>query len=100
MILVRNIFRLKFGKAKEAVAIWKEGRALNKKLGLSEAPIRILTDLTGPSYTLMMEVTHESLADFERLGKQVMAAPEWQSWYQKFVPLVESGAREIFTIVE
>jgi hypothetical protein len=29
-----------------------------------------------------------------------MGVEEWKVWYQKFVPLVESGYREIFTVVE
>ena len=24
---------------------------------------------------------------------------EWKAWYQRFVPLVESGYRELFTVV-
>ena len=31
---------------------------------------------------------------------KVMGDKDWQANYQKFVPLVESGHREIFTIVE
>jgi hypothetical protein len=31
MIVVRNVFRLKFGKAKEAVALIKEGIAIQSK---------------------------------------------------------------------
>jgi len=30
----------------------------------------------------------------------MMQQSEWHNWYQKFVPLVESGYREIFTLVE
>ena len=33
MILVRNVFRLKFSKAKEAVALMKEGLAIQKRAG-------------------------------------------------------------------
>jgi hypothetical protein len=29
-----------------------------------------------------------------------MGTDEWQARYQKFVPLAESGYREIFTVVE
>lgn len=61
--------------------------------------VRLMTDLTGPSYTLVMESTSPGLAEFEALAKNVMAMDEWKNWYQKFVPLVESGSREIFTIV-
>jgi hypothetical protein len=100
MILVRNIFQLKFGKAREAIAVWKEGLGIARKAGFGSAPVRLLTDLTGPGYTLVMEVTHTDLADFEKTSKDVMGSAEWKSWYQKFVPLVESGRREIFTIVE
>ena len=29
-----------------------------------------------------------------------MGDPEWQATYRKIAPLVESGSREIFTIVD
>ena len=97
MIIVRNTFRLKFGKAKEAVALWKEGQEIGKKNGMTNS--RILTDLTGPSYTLVFENTFENFGEFETRAKSVMGSDEWQKWYQKVVPLVDSGYREIFTIV-
>ena len=31
MIVVRNVFRLKFGKSREAVALLKEGIAIQKR---------------------------------------------------------------------
>ena len=65
MILVRNVFQLKFGMARQAVALWKEGMALMTEAGFAR-DLRVLTDLTGPSYTLVMEGTFESLADFEK----------------------------------
>ena len=30
MVVIRNVFRLKFGKAREAVALFKEGIAIQK----------------------------------------------------------------------
>ena len=98
MILVRNVFRLKFGKAQEATALWKEGIAFIKKSGAG--PARVSTDVVAPFYTLVLETTHNSLADFESFHKSHAANPEWKKWYEKFVPLVESGHREIFNIVE
>ena len=32
MIVIRNVFQLKFGKAREALAIMKEGVAIQKRL--------------------------------------------------------------------
>ena len=33
MTVIRNVFRLKFGKAREAVALFKEGIAIQKRVG-------------------------------------------------------------------
>ena len=99
MIVVRNVFRLKFGKAREAVAIMKEAVSIQKKLG-SDISARILTDLTGDFYTLVLELTVPSLSALESTQPRLMGDKDWQANYQKLVPLVESGPREIFTIVE
>jgi len=99
MIVVRNVFRLKFGQARAAVALWKEGHELMKRAGF-KGESRILTDIVGPSYTLVFENKFESLAQFEQEAKTAMSNEEWRNWYQKFVPLAEAGTREIFTIVE
>src|SRR5678815_1532491 len=85
MIVVRNVFRLKFGRSKEAVGLWKEGLALGKKLGFQSKSNRVLTDLVGPFYTVVFENTFESLSDFENAAKTLMPNPEWQAWYAKAV---------------
>jgi len=99
MILVRDIFYLKFGKAKEAKVLLAEGKEINKKYGFDNS--RALTDLvTGHSYTLVLESTWDSLTAWEGAMKQGLGAKEWQQWYAKFIPLVESAGREILNIVE
>lgn len=98
MILVRNVFRLKFGKAKEVKALWREGRAIASRVG--GGPERAMVDVTGTFYTFVMEASYPSLAAFEGEGAQLMAADEWKRWYERFVPLVESGYREIFTVLD
>jgi len=99
MIVIRNAFRLKFGKAREGVALLKEGVAIQKRLGMN-FPARILTDVTGPFYTVVLELTVPSLAAFETEAPRYMGDKDFQANYQKLVPLVESGSREIFTVVE
>ena len=99
MVVVRNTFRLKFGKAKEALAILKEGIALQKKAGVDVSQ-RLMTDLTGKFYTIVFELTLPNLAAVEGTMSKVMNDKEWQTNYQKFVPLVESGEREIYSVVE
>src|SRR5262245_59950830 len=97
MILVRDVFKLKFGKAREAIATFKE---VGTTAGIDMKSLRLMTDLVGPYYTLVLEQTHDSLAAYEDSGKKMMGNDKWRAAYQKFTPLVESGYREIFTIVQ
>ena len=99
MILVRDVFQLKFGKTRDAKALLSEGKEIAKRVGYG-APDRVLTDLTGSYYTFVMESRHESLAAYEESLGNTFGADEWGKWYQSFVPLVEKGHREIFTIVD
>ena len=64
MILVRDVFRLKFGKAREALAVGKEMAEQGMRSGVMSKP-RVLTDLVGPYYTLVMETTAKDLATWE-----------------------------------
>jgi hypothetical protein len=101
MIIIRNVFRLKFGKAREAVALFKEGIAIQKRIGAgADFPSRLLTDLTGPFYTVVLEFAAPSLAAFEADAPRIMGDKDWQANYQKVTAFVESGYREIFTLVE
>lgn len=99
MIVVRNVFRLRFGKAREAVALFKEGAAIQKRAG-AQFTSRILTDVTGPFYTVVFEITASSLSDFEGQMPRIMGDKDFQANYQKLTPLIESGYREIFSVVE
>ena len=100
MIVIRNVFRLKFGKAKEAVALMKEGLAIQKRvMAGQEFSTRVLTDVTGPFYTWFWRSRSQS-GDFESNAPRMFGDKEWQANYQKVGALVESGYREVFTIVE
>jgi hypothetical protein len=99
MTIIRNVFRLKFGKTREAVALLKEAVGIQKKLG-AEFKYRILTDVTGPFYTIVLELSMPSISYFEKEAPRLMGDKDWQASYQKFVPLVESGYREILTLVD
>jgi hypothetical protein len=101
MIVVRNVFQLKFGKAREAIALIKQGVAIQKRaLAGVDFSTRLLTDVTGSNYTLVLELTVPNLATFETSAPRLFGDKDWQANYQQMVPLVESGHREVFTIVE
>ena len=99
MIVVRDIFKLRFGKAKDAIKHLKRGREILSKAGYPVA--RILTDLTGDYYTIVMETEVESFAEFEQGLQDASGMDEWQKIYREdFVPLVREGRREVFHLVD
>jgi hypothetical protein len=100
MILVRDVFRARFGKGDEAVAALRQGVSLIKRHGGSRhgAP-RLLMDFAGPFFTAVLETTHASLAEYEQGLNELMASPDFPAWYATVVPLMEDGRREIFTIL-
>ncbi len=97
MIVVRNIFQLKFGKAKDTLALIRESRELMKRYNQAEP--RYMTDLTGEFYTLVMEQSYNNLTEYEKTTQNAMGSEEFEQWYRKFIPNVESGRREIYTLV-
>lgn len=98
MILIRDIFYLKFGKAKDALGLLPELKNIAQKMNYPAG--RILTDfVTDHSYTLIMESEWKSLSDWENSMKGGSGMEEWQKWYEKFKPLCENAYREIFDIV-
>ena len=99
MIVVRNVFRVKYGQAKPALEALKGMDTLRTKLGLTGGA-RVLTDLTGPAYTIVLEIQFANLAGFEEEGKTLFTKPEWRTMFEKFLPYVESGSREIYTLVQ
>lgn len=98
MIQVREVFHVQFGRAKEAVALTREGIAIEEANG--GAPTRLLTDLTGDYYTLVMESEFPDLATFEAGLQQAMQTPEFRAWYPKFAALMNGGRREIYRVVK
>jgi len=98
MIIVRDVFQLKFGTARQAKEKWRRGLKFLQKAGVRSP--RLMTDLVGPYYTLVLELGFDSLTDFERGHKAIAKSKGWQTWYRGFTPLVERGYREVFTVVE
>jgi hypothetical protein len=95
MILVRNVFQAKYGKGDELVALFKEAG----QTWAAQDAGRILTDASGPFFTVVTETEVESLAAWEQRSAAIFAHPEFGRWFERMVPLVESGRREFYQIV-
>ena len=98
MIVVRDVFHLHFGKTRDALALMKEGRAIEQRMGYPLS--RVLVDMTGTYCTLVNESPFESLADLEAVLGKMGQNPDWRAWYARFVPLVREGRREVYRVVE
>ncbi len=96
MILVRNIFRCKFGKAGELARLFQETRGQWGPVG--QLPMRVLTDLSGPFDTVVTETVIESIDEYNRLLRERFADPAVARLLAPMADLVESGWREYFTI--
>jgi hypothetical protein len=92
MILVRIVFHAKHGKINQLVAGAKEAT--------HKAPDRptILTDLSGPMNTMVVESRHESLAAYERWRAELFNDPAFQAGAAQVEGLIESGCNEFYTI--
>ena len=98
MIVVRDVFYLKFGKAKDARNLMSEFAEIMKEYTSESA--RFLTDFTGESYRLIFEASFTDLGTYEKTLKESFAKDVWHQWYEKFIPLVNRSEREILNVIE
>ena len=65
MIVVRNVFQAKIGRASELAQGMAESMRRTPPAGAAAAGWRVLTDLSGPFDTVVLEIEVESLAAWE-----------------------------------
>ena len=96
MILVRDVFQAKYGQGGDLVTLFKEVK--EKWPESANYGYRILTDASGPFFTVVTETEVASLAAWERLIAEVFSLPQFGEWFARMTPLVDSGRRDFYTI--
>ena len=98
MVVIRNVFQAKGGRARELAQMMAD--SLRQRAGTEGAPAgwRVLTDLTGPFDTMVLEIEAESLAAWEQAMPKLFASPEFQATLQQSGELTVSGSRQLYTI--
>ena len=96
MIVVRNVWQAKYGKGNELVQLLKESLE-NWPTGRR---VRILTDLSGPFFTVVTEAQYTSFGDFEAAAQGIFDDPRFADWFERMTALVEGGRREFYTLAE
>jgi hypothetical protein len=100
MVVARQVFQAKYGRGDELVALFQELNARMGEGGASAPHFRILTDVSGPFFTVVTEIEVESLAAWEGSFREAMDQPWMGELFSRMTSLVESGTREFYTAVE
>jgi hypothetical protein len=91
MILVRVTFQAQFGKAGEIVELLKQEPP-------QDVHGRVLTDLSGPFDTVVLETVVESLDAYFHQLQEMFASSEMSEPMRAMYALIAAGHREFYTI--
>lgn len=94
-IIEQMTFRLKFGMTKEGCDIWRRILDAGKEGGLRS---RMLTDVTGESYTLIMEQSHRNMMEYGPHMSAWFSNETMKDLYARFIPLCDSSRRTLFKV--
>ncbi len=94
MIIVRDVYQAKYGRGSELVAVLKEFTAIFGK----QYPQRVMSDASGPFFTIVQETEVASLAEWEKVSQRVFSSKEFEPWFSRWLTLVESGRREFYNL--
>ena len=97
MVVERNEFQLKFGASAVALSLWKDYLNTVHKDD-NKIHVRIMTDISGPAYTLIVEQIHETFSEAEPTRCRLVQRNDWKEFYQKFIPLCERSNRNFYKL--
>ncbi len=95
MILVRQVFQVKFGHMDEVLAAFK---AASESAQSSFNISRVLTDISGKNFTLVLETKTESMDAYWEALRASFEEPEIAAQSNSLMQHIESGYKEFYTI--
>lgn len=98
MIVIRDVFRCKPGKAKTLIEQFKTAMPLMMKDAEQTGNYRILVDAVSTYWTVVIESEAENLTEFEKRMSEMQPSEEAQKAMEGYMDNVDSGYREIFRI--
>lgn len=96
MILARMVFKAKFGKGGELAQ--NMAASLKRMPAGQQRGMRLLTDLSGPFDTVVVELILESMAAWEQGRQAMFTDPGFQTSMAGSRDLIASGYHEFYTI--
>ncbi|HUG15337.1 MAG TPA: hypothetical protein VMM78_09990 [Thermomicrobiales bacterium] len=100
MLIARQTFQAKYGQGDALVALLKEFNTRMQEVGSAAPQLRIMTDASGPFFTVVTEVQVENFADWEGRFSRSMAQPWMGEWFGRMAQHIESGRRDFYTLVD
>lgn len=98
MLLVRDVFRCRPGKAKVLAEMLKETiPSMERDDGFRHC--RVLVDLVASYWTVVLQAEVEDLAAFERHSREFSGRAEVRQAMHGYLDLVLEGHREVYRIV-
>ena len=97
MIVIRNTFHCRPGKAKELVAKLKASGKAMKSAKLI-AGYRVMTDAVATFWTVVLETEHTSLEAWEKSFSEYGSHKKIQVAMEGYMDLVDGGRREIWKV--
>jgi hypothetical protein len=98
MIQSRTTYQLKFGKIDQAVSLFKRLPKFAATPEGMQVHYHLLTDISGPMYTLVEELTVPRLEDWEKGRNAVFNHPDFRDWFGAFEQVVEAGHHDLYTV--
>ncbi len=98
MVVLRRVFRCKYGTAGEVAELCRQVDGKLGKYGFGAG--RVLTDLSGESHVVVWETPFASLKALEEARRRVLASPEWEAWNAAAAPMIKSAARDFWKVEE
>ncbi len=92
MIIVRNIFHIRQGGIRQIIEGMKQATANDPNRP------RILTDLSGPTNTIVLEIRFPSLAAAEQWRNEFFQSQEFKQREDPMQAWLVSGSTEFYTI--
>ena len=96
MLLIRDVFKAKPGKAKNLVSTMKQAIPFMEAEGFSN--IKVMTDVVSNYWTVVVQTEVESLAHFEAKVSGFSSKPQLAEIMKGYIDNIEGGHREIFKI--
>jgi hypothetical protein len=98
MIQVRDAFQVKFGKIDQAVALFARLPRFSHTHAAPALHYHVLTDISGPMYTLVTELMVPNLSGWETIRDKSFQEPDFAAWFKEFQLYVDDGRREYYTL--